>query len=669
MGIVRFSLSLWLVVALPAEELNSLRFKPQNMDPTCKPCDDFYKFAVGGWTASHPIPAAYPRWTNFQALAERNRDLMREILEAAGAAKAPAGSDEQKIGDYYAACMDEAGIEKAGATPLQPDLKEIASLKTRRDFPRVLAALHATGTNALFNFGAQPDANDSSKIIAGVFQSGLGLPDRDFYLKNDEKSETIRKEYLQHLTRMMTLIGEADATAASRIFAFEKQLATAMMERTQLRDPKATNHPMPVAEFVKLMPSFDWAAYFKLRQAPAFTTVNAAQPEYLKALDKLLTTASLDDVRTYLRWQVAHGAAAYLSKAFVDEAFSLTKVLTGAKEQLPRWRRCVASTDEQLGEALGRKFVEKHYPAKAKQRMNELIDNLFVVLREDLGKADWMTQSTRSQALAKLDSFKRKVGHTEKWRDYSSVKVARKSYFANALETSRFEVRRDLKKIGQPVDRGEWLMTPPEVNAYYHSRNIEIVFPAGILQPPFFDFEADDGLNYGAIGAVIGHEIIHGFDDNGRQFDAQGNLRDWWTAEDAKKYKDRADCVENQFSSFKVQDGLNVNGKLVLGESIADLGGLRLAYRALQKSMAGKPRPALIDGFTPEQRFFMGWAQVWAANYRPEFERMTTMTDPHPLPRFRVNGPLSNLPEFREAFMCQAGDPMVRRPADACRVW
>ena len=668
MRIIRFSLALWLAVWLPAAELTSLRFKPENLDPTCKPCADFFQFATGGWSKANPIPAAYPRWTNFQALSERNRDLLKEILEAATAMKAPVGSDDQKIGDYYATCMDEASIEKAGVTPLQPDLKLIDGIKSRRDLVKVLASLHATGTNVFFNFGSQPDAKDSSQIIAGVFQSGLGLPDRDFYLKTDEKSETIRQEYLQHIARMLKLLGDTDATAAIRIFAFEKQLATPMMERTQLRDPKATNHPLPVAEFLKLMPQFSWPTYWKLRGA-TFPVINAGQPEYLKALNKLLVDTPLADLKLYLRWHAMKNAAPYLSKPFDDEAFSMTKVLSGTKEQLPRWRRCVQSTDEQLGEALGRKFVEKHYPAKAKQKMNELIDNLFVVLREDLKSADWMTDSTRVQALAKLDSFKRKIGHPEKWRDYSALKVARKSYFANALEGSKFEVQRDLKKIGRPVDRGEWMMTPPEVNAYYHSRNIEIVFPAGILQPPFFDFEADDAINYGGIGAVIGHEIIHGFDDNGRQFDGQGNLRDWWTAEDGKKYQARASCVENQFSSFKVQEGLNVNGKLVLGESIADLGGLRLAYRALEKSLAGKPAPPKVDGYTPQQRFFLGWAQVWAANYRTEFERMATMTDPHPLPRFRVNGPLSNLPAFRAAFGCLAGDPMVRPEGDRCRVW
>ena len=618
---------------------------------------------------ANPIPAAYPRWTKFQALAERNRDWLREILEDPALPKAPVGSDEQKIGDYYAACMDEPAIEKAGVAPLLPDLKAIDGLKSGRDLPRVLAHLHSTGTNALFAFGAQPDAKDSSQMMAGVFQAGLGMPDRDYYLKTDEKSETTRQEYLRHVGRMLKLLGDRDETAPGRIFAFEKRMATAMMERTQLRDPKATNHPMPVAEFQKLTPAFAWPTYWKLRQSPALTVVNAGQPEYLKAFNQMVTTTPVADLKLYLRWQTVKNAAPYLNTAFADEAFSFTKVITGAKEQLPRWRRCVTATDEQLGEALGRKYVEKHYPAKAKARMNELIDNLFAVLREDLKAADWMSEATRAQALAKLDSFKRKVGHTEKWRDYSTVKVARKSYFANALETSRFDVKRDLRKIGRPVDRGEWLMTPPEVNAYYHSRNIEIVFPAGILQPPFFDFEADDAINYGGIGAVIGHEIIHGFDDSGRQFDAQGNLRDWWTAADAKKYESRAHCVESQFSAFKVQEGLNVNGKLVLGENIADLGGLRLSYRAFQRSLEGKPRPSNVDGFTPEQRFFLGWAQVWAANYREEFARMSTMTDSHPLPQFRVNGPLSNLPEFRQAFSCKTGDKMVRQEGDRCRVW
>jgi predicted metalloendopeptidase len=472
---------------------------------------------------------------------------------------------------------------------------------------------------------------------------------------------------------MFGLLGDESAKAAANaktVMAIETKLAEASMTNVERRNPVKTYNKMTLAQLKELNSNFSWDAYFKDIKHAEISELNVMQPDFFRALDKTLTATSIEDWKTYLRWQLATTAAPFLSSKFVDANFDFySKYLTGTKEQLPRWRRCVVATDGNIGEALGEVYVKKSFPPDAKQRMQAMIKNLIAALRDDLATIPWMGDETRKQAIGKLDAFAQKIGYPDKWQDYSALKIDRKSYAENAMRAQQFEFYRDLNEIGKEVDRGRWLMTPPTVNAYYQPLKNEIVFPAGILQPPFFDFTADDALNYGAIGAVIGHEMTHGFDDRGRQYDAEGNLREWWSPEDLKNYQTRAACVELQFSGYKVEEGLFQNGKLVLGESIADLGGLKIAYRAFQKSLEGKPRPKDIDGFTPEQRFFLGWGQVWATNYRPEFARQQALTDSHPLSRFRVNGPLSNLPEFAQAFSCKDGDPMVRPASDRCEIW
>ncbi|HEX8707747.1 MAG TPA: M13 family metallopeptidase [Pyrinomonadaceae bacterium] len=647
---------------------------PANLDRSANACQDFNKFANGGWIARNPIPAAYPRWGTFQQLAERNRDALHQILEeAASNSHAARGSNERKIGDYYASCMDEAGAEAAGLKPLQPILDSIEQLKDVRGMQEIVARLHGSGVNALFNFGSTQDYKNSTRVIGSAAQGGLGLPDRDYYTNNDEKSQKIRAEYLTHITRMFELMGMDADTASARAktaMAIETKLAESSMTRVQRRDPNAVYHKMTVAELKTLTPAFSWESYFQKIGLRSAGDVNVAQPGFFKDLDRLLTSIPLADWKTYLRWRLVDTAASALSSKFVEEDFNFKgRILTGTKENLPRWKRCVQSTDLALGEALGEVYVKKNFPPAAKARMMELVGNLIAALREDLGRLDWMGVATRKQAIAKLEAFARKIGYPETWRNYEALAVDRGSFLDNRFRAQLFEFNRRLLKIGRPVERGEWGMTPPTVNAYYSPSLNEIVFPAGILQAPFFSLSADDALNYGAIGAVIGHEMTHGFDDQGAKFDAEGNLKDWWTPEDLKNFQARTECVVNQFSSYVVdpKDNLRQNGKLVVGESVADLGGLTIAYAAYQKSLEGKPRPKNIDGFTPEQRFFLGYAQVWAGSATPEYERLQVITDPHPLPRFRVNGPLSNMPMFAQAFGCKPGDPMVR--AERCQIW
>lgn len=651
-------------------------FDPANMcTTTCKACDDFYMYANGGWIAKTEIPPAFSTWGITSPLGEKNRAVMRQILEeAAKNTKAPAGSNEQKIGDFYATCMDEAKIEAAGAKPLEKELAAINNMKSMKELPAMLAHLHRMGVSSIFNFGAQQDFKNSASVIAVTTQGGLSLPDRDFYLKDDEKSKSIRDAYVQHVTNMLKLLGDEEAKAAANaqtVMKIETQLAEVSMDRVSRRDASKQYNKMAPADLKNVLTNFDWPGYFKAIKAPSFTEINVAQPNFFKGVDAMLMSVPLDDWKTYLRWHLVHDAASALSSAFVNEDFNFYgKTLSGAKELQPRWRRCVGSTDQFLGEALGEVYVKKAFPPEAKARMKALVDNLLAAMREAIPTLEWMSDPTRQNALAKLNAFTVKIGYPDKWRDYSTLKIDRTTYVDNLLRGNEFSRNRNFAKMGKPVDRTEWVMSPPTVNAYNNSLMNEIVFPAGILQPPYFDLSGDDALNYGAIGAVIGHEMSHGFDDQGRKFDFQGNLKDWWTEADAKNYIERATCVEKQFSSFRVEEvGLNQNGKLVLGESIGDLSGLRLAWLAFQKSLQGKPRPANIDGFTPEQRFFLGWAQVWGRKHTPEAMRQQIMTDPHPLGRFRTNGPLSNMPQFAEAFNCKAGDPMVRPPAERCQVW
>jgi len=653
------------------DNTNSWGFATANFDKTCKPCDDFYQFAMGGWMKTNPIPPEFPTWGTFTQLGDKNQENLRQILEAAESAKAAPGSNEQKIGDFYASCMDTAAIDSAGTKPIEPELARIAAIKNEADLQAEAERLHSRGVGALFRFNSTQDAKDSAQVIGAAFQGGLGLPEREYYLKEDDKSKQLRDAYLKHVAKMFQLLGdsaEQSAGEAGAILKIETALATASMKNTDLRDPDKTYHKMALADLKALTPNFSWEAYFKAAGHPELREINVGQPDFFKALDAQLTATPVDDWKTYLRWHLVNAAAPGLSEKFVDEDFDFRgKTLTGTKEIQPRWKRCVQATDRVLGEALGQVYVQKYFPPAAKARALEMVHNLIAALRDDLQTLPWMGPETRKQATAKLEAFAVKIGYTDKWRDYSALKIDRASYAENQLRGAEFDFARRLNKIGKPVDRTEWGMTPPTVNAYNNSNMNEIVFPAGIMQPPFYDANADDAVNYGGMGAVIGHEITHGFDDHGSKFDGQGNLKDWWSPEDLKNFKARAACVSDQFGGYVVDGDLHENGKLVLGESIADLGGLTIAYAAYEKSIAGKPRPPDKDGFTPEQRFFLGWEQVWGANERIEFARLMANTNPHPLPRFRGNGPLSNMAEFAKAFGCKKGEPMVRE--QACKIW
>ncbi|MEA2205654.1 MAG: putative endopeptidase [Blastocatellia bacterium] len=646
-------------------------FDLANLDKNTPACTDFYQYANGGWLAANPIPAAYPSWGVANVLNEKNREVLHQILEdAAKNARARKGSNEQKVGDYYATCMDEAKIEAEGLKPLQAELDRIAGLKDQKALQAEIAHLHSMGVGVLFNSGSNQDFKNSAEQTAGIFQGGLGLPDRDYYFKEDKQK--IRDEYVKHVAKMFELMGDDAATAAKEaqtIMALETKLAEPSKTRADLRDLDKLYHRMPITKVGDLGSNFDWLAYFKNIGVSQKPDVNVATPEFFKVMDQQMTATSLDDWKTYLRWNLINGNAGSLPAKFVDEDFHFKgTVLQGATENLPRWKRCVAGTDRALGEALGEVYVQKAFPPAAKARALAMVQNLEAALKSDIGSLSWMSDVTRKQAILKLDAFLNKIGYPDKWLDYTPLTIDRSSYVANRFRVGQFNTRRDLQKIGQPVDRMEWGMSPPTVNAYYNPQINEIVFPAGILQPPFFDAEADDAFNYGGMGSVIGHEMTHGFDDQGAGFDAKGNKINWWSETDLKNFKERAKCVIDQFSAFEVEKGLNVNGNLVVGESIADLGGLVVAYAAYQKAMEGKAR-VVIDGFTPEQRFFLGYARGWATNTRPQLMRMLATVDPHPLPKFRVNGPLSNLPQFAAAFQCKAGDPMVRPESDRCAIW
>ena len=643
------------------------------LDKTCKPCEDFYHYASGDWLAKNPVPAAYPSWGRFNELAERNRELLRQILEGAAAnTMASPGSNEQKIGDFYASCMDEKQTNAAGAKPLDAEFARIDAIRSTGELQAEIARLQGMGVRALFEFGSTQDAKNSSEVIGGADQGGLGLPDRDYYTKTDDKSKQLRQQYEEHVAKMLALAGDDAAKASSEakaIMDLETKLADASLTRVERRDPEKTYHKMNRSDLRNLTPYWSWEEYFQQIGYANIDFVDVSAPKFFETLSQALKETPLDTWKAYLRWHLVNSTAAYLSDPFVDEDFNFKgRVLQGTKELLPRWKRCVTATDRQLGEALGQIYAQKYFPPEAKARALEMVNRLIDALHDDLQTLPWMGPATRQQALAKLAAFTRKIGYPDKWRDYSAYAVDRGPYALNQMRGAQFEFKRDLNKIGKPVDRAEWGMSPPTVNAYYDPEMNEIVFPAGILQPPFFDPNADDASNYGAMGAVIGHEMTHGFDDEGRKFDAQGNLRDWWTPEDEKNFNERAACVEKQFDGYVVQDDIHENGKLVLGESIADLGGLNLAYRALQIAEKGK-KPALIGGLTADQRFYLAYAQIWASNDRPEFERLMVNTNPHPLARFRAIAAPSNMPEFARAFDCKEGDAMARPPAIRCQIW
>ncbi len=641
-------------------------------DTTCSPCRDFFQYANGAWVMRTEIPAAFASFGSFQELAERNRTTMYELLEEASrAATAPVGSTTGLLRTFYGGCMDSAQAEREGVKPLEPTLARIAALMSVDDIAVEVARLHQRGVGVLFAFGAVPDFKNSTQTIASTGQGGLGLPDRDYYTKEDSASVRLRTEYREHIGRLLALTGTPAAQAhtdAGRILAMETALARASMTNVQRRDPNAIYHKIKSNELRVLAPGFAWTSYFEGIGLGSLSELNVAQPEFFKALNGMLKDVPLADWKAYLRWHATDDAAPLLSSPFTSEDFAFQKVLTGTKEQLPRWKRCVARTDQLLGEALGQEYVKRAFPPEAKQRALELVKHLETAVGDRITALDWMGEATKAEARKKLAAFGTKIGYPNRWRDYSALKLEPGSFLTMVDVATEFETRRQLARVGKPVDRGEWRMTPPTVNAYYSSSNNDINFPAGILQPPFFNPSADDAVNYGGIGAVIGHEMGHGFDDRGRQFDAEGNLRDWWTADDAKAYTSRSDRIVDQFNGYAEVDTMRVNGKLTLGENIADLGGLAVAYRALQLSLAGKPR-TIIDGYTPEQRFFMSWARIWRTMHRPEEARRRLATDSHSPPRWRVNGPLSNLPEFAEAFGCKAGDPMVRAKELQTRIW
>ena len=658
------------VASLFAQSTHKL--DPATFDQSASACTDFYQYVNGGWMKANPIPPAFPSWSLGNILNERNRDLLHDVLEAAAKnTSAKTGSNEQKVGDYYASCMDESKIEADGIKALAPEFDRIAKIKDQKSLQGVITHLHFAGINALFGDGSNQDFKNSAEITAGVFQGGLGLPDRDYYTKTDDKSKMIRDEYLKHVAKMFVLMGDEPAkaeAAAKMILALETKFAEASLTRVEQRSPEKLYHRMSVAQLSELAPNFDWPSFFTGIGVRQKVDVNVGSPDFFKVMNQQLAAVPIADWQTYLRWHLINNTAASLSSAFVDEDFNFNrKILQGATENLPRWKRCVAATNTALGEAVGQVYVQKAFPPSAKARVLDMIKNLKAALRSDISTLSWMGEKTRQQALIKLDAIVDKIGYPDKWIDYSAMKVDRSTFVVNRLRASEFAERRDLAKIGKPVDRLEWIIPPQTVNAGYNPPNNEIIFPAGILQSPLFDPTADDAVNYGGMGAIIGHELTHGFDDEGRQFDAKGNLSDWWTPDDRKAFEERAQCIIDQFNGYEIEPGLNQKGELVVGESIADLGGLTIAYAALQKSMEGKPRPKNIDGFTPEQRFFLAYAHNWATNIRPQYARFLAGQDPHPLAKFRANGPLSNMPEFAEAFQCKAGSPMVR--AKRCQIW
>jgi putative endopeptidase len=644
-----------------------------DMDTTVDPCQDFYRYANGGWLDRTQLPAAYSRYGGFEELSDRNIANVHMLLDDAVARAKSPGADANTIllARFYGTCMDSTEADALRDKPIQPELARIAAIKSAEAIGPELASLHSQGTGALFFMAGFADPGNSDMTIATLNQSGLGLPDRDYYLKTDSTSVRTRMQYVEHMGRMLQLAGVAPAEAerqANAILALETALASASMSRVAMRNPLATYHKMTLAEVEKLCPSLDWKGYLKSSGVPGVKEVNVRTVGFFTGVDSLLRAVPLADWKAYLSWNVISDAAPLLSSDFVAESFRFQQVLTGAKEQQPRWRRCLQATDRSLGQPLGHQYVDKYFTADTKARALAMVNNLKAALRDRIDQLAWMSDTTKAQAVRKLDAMGLKIGYPDKWRDYSKLELAPHGFVDNATRSSRFERAYRLAKIGKPVDRTEFSMTTPTVNARYSPTLNDILFPAGILQPPFFDPEADDAVNYGGIGVVIGHEMTHGFDDSGRQYDQSGNLRDWWTAADASRYKQRADRIIAQYDAYTVLDSVHVNGKLTTGENISDLGGLTISFAALQKALA-KKNPGLIDGFTPEQRFFLGYARIWRQLIRPEEQRRRIATDPHSPGVWRTNGPLSNMPAFYDAFGCKPGTPMVRDEDLRTAIW
>ncbi|MBZ5681574.1 MAG: M13 family metallopeptidase [Acidobacteriia bacterium] len=648
-------------------------FSLDNIDKTVDPCVDFYEYACGNWMKKAEIPADRAIWASFSELDERNLDIERGILEKAAAGGSGRDAIDQKIGDLYSSCMDEKAVNAKGIAPLKPELDRIAAVKDKGALIDEIAHVHLVGPSPLFNFYSASDLHNADTVIAYIDQGGLSLPDRDYYIKDDTRMVDMRKHYVDYVTEMFTLAGQSAgqaADSAKAVLRIETALAQASMDRTMRRDPKNRDHKMSRDEAVTLGSNFYFNRYFAGIGAPNFTQLNVANPEFFKQVNGVIESESLESLKTYVTWQVLRAAGPWLSQPFVDANFKMRQALTGQKQIEARWKRCVDLTDGSLGEALGQRYVDLTFGADGKKRMLKMVDALEKSLAEDIHDLSWMTHDTKKQAKTKLDAIRNKIGYPDVYRDYSSVAVKPDDLLGNVQRTTEFESRRQIAKIDKPLDRKEWGMTPPTVNAYYNGSRNEIVFPAGILQPPFFDKTMDDGVNFGGIGLVIGHELTHGFDDQGRKFDPAGNLRDWWTEQDGKEFEKRVSCVADEYSNFVAVDDLKLNGRLTLGENTADNGGARIALMALEHMIAddksGKEGQK-IDGYTPEQRFFLGFGRVWCEKRRPEYSRMQVTTNPHSPGKYRVNGVVQNMPEFQKAWGCKAGQPMVAE--NACHVW
>jgi len=667
-----FALSIGMSVHGQSAVLKSVDMS--DLDHTAKSCVNFYDYANGGWRAHNPIPPSMDRWSRRWQAGEENKDRLRTILDQVSTAPNRAvGTPAQLTGDFYAACTNIKAVDAAGARPLRPYLAKVDSIRDINGLQRELSELHAINVMVPFNLGASQDVHAPKNVIADVGAAGLGLPDRDYYVKPDKRFADARAAYLVYVARMLTLAGSSEHNAqasAQVVMRMETALAQASLDNVALRDPHKSDHPSNLAGLQKMTPHFDWAGFFQRANVEP-GVINIDQPEFMAEFERQLVATSLADWRTYLRWQFINSQADVLSQSFVDAHFDFyQRQLAGVGELKPRPTRCAEQTDLALGEALGQEYVKRYFPPQAKQRAQEMVANILSAMHDTIDSVDWMTPETRQKALEKLAAFNVKIGYPDKWKDYSSVKITRENYFDDAMATSRFLVADDRSTIGKPVDRARWGMTPPTSNAYYNPTMNEIVFPAGILQPPAFSADYVDAVNYGAIGVVIGHEISHGFDDQGAQFDAQGKLDNWWTPDDLNKFHSRTACVVEQFNAFPI-DGdpnIHINGNLVLGESIGDLGGLKIAYVAFKKTPQGQS-DATIDGLTPDQQFFIAWGQFRGDETRPETQKLMVQGDPHPVAKYRVIGPLSNFPAFSSAFSCKVGDPMTRSDADRCVVW
>jgi len=678
----RFLLAFSLLTSAASFSQSSSSAKPgpgfsiDNIDKSLDPCVDFYQYACGNWIKNSEIPADQSRWVSFVELHERNMDIAHTILERAAAGGAGRDAVEQKIGDFYGSCMDESAVNKAGIAPLKAELDRIAAVTDKQALIDEIAHAHMIGANALFNFSANSDLHNADHVIAYIDQGGITMPDRDYYLKDDDKTKEVRKSFVEYMNEVFTLAASqsseksSSSQATDEVLRIETALAKAEMDRTARRDPKTRDHKMSREDAVALGPDFHLDRYFQDVNAPSFSSLNVSNPEFFKQVNAVLDGESLEALKTYVRWHLLNSAAPWLSQPFVDANFKYQQALTGQKEIQARWKRCVNLTDRELGEALGQKYVAVAFPPESKVRMLKMVDALEKSLAEDIQNLSWMSDETKKAAAIKLAAIRNKIGYPDQWRDYSSLAIKPGDLLGDFQRANEFERKRQIAKIEKPLDRKEFGMTPPTVNAFYSSNYNEIVFPAGILQPPFFDPAMDDAVNFGGIGLVIGHELTHGFDDEGRKFDPQGNFTDWWTKQDGQEFEKRAGCIADEYSNFVSVDDLKLNGRLTLGENTADNGGARIALMALEHMIAddktGKAAQK-IDGYTPEQRFFLGFGRVWCELRRPEVARMAVRTDSHSPGKYRVDGVVENMPEFEKAWGCKAGQPMVAE--NACRVW